>query len=421
VGGSFEASWKAISTAGRATIEAGSAPCPVANFVVGPRSVAATRDRELARLREETPIFWHEELGAFCVTRYDDVKEVLTDGTRFLMSAPGLTNSLPGMLPLMDGSSHAALRELVTPAFSTATIRRTVQPTLDASAHSLIDRFARVGSTELIESFANPFPAFVIQRMLQIRDFDLMQFLRDGRIMVDFLSNPSDPEIASEFPEATRRQMELFEAVVADERRKPRGGVVSMLAEAELAGRHLSDEELVNFCYVLTGAGMGTSQVTIGNVVFELSANPSERAKVIDEPGLVPSAVEEVLRLHPPAQFRMRYAAEDLELCSVTVPRGSLIYAFASTANRDPEKFADPDRFLAGRYADRNTTPHLTFGWGAHFCIGAFLARLEVQHAVRALYERLHDLRTDSDAQLTFRGFRVPSLERLPVRFRPEG
>jgi cytochrome P450 len=203
---------------------------------------------------------------------------------------------------------------------------------------------------------------------------------------------------------------------LAARRVAPRDDLLTRLVEAEVDDERLGDDEILAFFQLLLLAGHETTTNLIGNAVVSLLDHPDELARLRRDPELVPSAVEEVLRFRTPVQAAFRVTTREVEMHGQTIPAGAMVLAWIGSANRDPAHFDDPARFDVGR----DPNPHVAFGHGIHFCVGAPLARLEGRIALAALLDRLTDLRHAGDGRWEPRqAFHVHGPSRLPIRFRP--
>jgi cytochrome P450 len=211
-----------------------------------------------------------------------------------------------------------------------------------------------------------------------------------------------------------RELFAYFREIVASRRREPREDLVTALCTAEMNGERLDEWDLLSFCRILLVGGNETTTNLIGNGVLTLLDNPSELARLRADPRLVPSAIEEMLRHRGPAQVTMRVAREDTKLGGKDIGAGQRLVVFLGSANRDERKFVDADRFDVAR----DPNPHVAFGVGIHFCIGAALARLEARIAFESILERLHAIERADDAPLEpVPGAALHGVKRLQLRF----
>lgn len=350
------------------------------------------RERRLTRLR----LF-----GGWAVGRYRDVERVLREPAfstnredvalmkilrRATRGAPDFRDLLENNLLMIDGARHRRLRGLVSKAFTPRRVEA-LQPRLVALVDEAVDRLATGDDVDLVRDLAQPLPSVVIAELLGVPASDRARFRAWSDALVELL----DPLSGRDGLEPPKRAMRELGAYVRDllaaRRQTPRDDLLTAMSQAEEAGETLSEGELVALAALLLAAGNETTTSLIGNAVLLLLRHPAERRRLQDDLSLLPSAVEECLRYEPPVQLTDRAVIAPVELAGVPLPRGTIVAAFLAAANRDPEQFPDPDRFDVGRTDNR----HLAFGLGAHFCLGAALARLETQVTLGALLRRFPD------------------------------
>ncbi|MFD0685830.1 cytochrome P450 [Actinomadura fibrosa] len=317
----------------------------------------------------------------------------------------------------LDPPDHTRLRRLVSKAFTPRLVER-LRPRIEALVDELLGGAS--GETDLIAALAYPLPVIVISEMLGVpaRDRDLFRGWSDS------LARGLDPDFLLPDAEITRRDearaefAAYFRELAALRRAEPRDDLLSALVGVSDGGDVLTEEELLATCVLLLVAGHETTVNLIGNGALALLRAPEHLAAVRSRPEAVPAVVEELLRYDPPVQLTLRAALEDVELDGTLIEAGRLVLLLTGAANRDPAVFADPDRLDPFRYAEGRDAPrHLAFGHGIHFCLGAPLARLEGEIALRKLFERDVALVPGELAyrdNLVLRGLRA-----LPVTLRP--
>ena len=371
------------------------------------------------RLRTQDPVH-QTPVGMWVLTRYDDVALFLRDprfgrrGFAEIISArfghTGFTNTML----LQDPPDHTRLRTLVSRAFTPRAIeglRGQIQGIVDGLLDAMLDR----GEADLIADFAYPLPVSVINEMLGVPAEDRMRFRQwsfDIARSLDAIVLP-DPDVIARGNAAGAAIGSYFEGLIAERRRTPRADLLSAMIAVEEAGDRLSTEELLATGLLLFLAGHETTTNLVGNGMLALLRHPGEFRRLRQDPALVESGVEELLRYDSPVQRVSRLAYEDVIVGDRTIRAGSLVLGLLGAANRDPDQFPEPDRLDLGRRDNR----HLAFGWGVHFCLGAPLARLEGQLAFATLLRRLPRLalateRVEWRQTATLRG-----LAALPVRF----
>ena len=376
---------------------------------------------ELAAARRATPVqrlddssMPHQEgQEVFFVYRHGDIVQVLRDGDTF--SSAHIIDLIMGpimgehIMLGMDDPQHKRYRALVSTAFRQKVLSRWEDELVAAVANQLIDRFAGRGRAELVREFNFPLPTQVIAGILGLPREDYRQFQRWSTAILSFFTRLDEAVAASE------QVKEYLAVILADRRREPRDDLISDLARAELDGEHLSDEEIFSFLRLLLPAGVETTYRSTGNLLFSLLSSPDQLDAVRADRDLVPQAIEEALRLETPLLNITRLATKDTEVGGVPVPAGSTVMLMLAAANRDEERYDDPDRYDVFR---RDPKPHISFGHGPHACLGTHLARIEMRVALNLLLDRLPDLRLDpggDDPHIRGQVFRSPTS--LPVLF----
>ena len=375
------------------------------------------------RLRDEDPVH-HSPLDFWVLTRYEDVAAVLRDprfikeplvsmvAARFGVSVP------PGVgLSMLDRDppDHTRLRSLVSKAFTPRVVEG-LRPRIQKMVDDLITQAEAVGTMDLIEEFAYPIPVNVICEMLGVPVEDHERFKGwslDIARGLDSVWLPPESEIPKRSGAARHAIGDYMRGLIAERRASPRGDLLSALIIAEEAGDKLSEDELIATCILLLIAGHETTVNLIGNGTLALLRHPEELRRLRQTPGLITSAVEELLRYDGPVQRTARITSTEVTIGGRTIPKGEMVMPFIGAADRDPSQFPDPDRLDLGRADNR----HIAFGWGIHFCLGAPLARVEGQIAIDTLVRRLPrlalvDAEPEHRQSLTLRG-----LKALPVTF----
>ncbi|ORV14008.1 cytochrome P450 [Mycobacterium celatum] len=355
-----------------------------------------------------------QTLGSAGVTvlGYDECQTVLTHPDTFSSAIyEQIMGPVMGRTLLeLEGAEHRASRALVSPSFRSALLERWRSELVEVVVHELIDRFAPRGRAELAREFTFAFPVQVIARMMGLPRQD---YLRFQRLSIELLNVVYDWDCGIA---ASAELKSYFGEILAARRRDPRDDLISTLAESEIDGARLTDDEIFAFLLLILPAGVETTYRASGNLLVGLLTEPALWEAVRNDRALVHGAIEEALRWEPPITTVMRRAAHDCELGGVALPAGTNVSVSVAAANRDPARYPDPDRFDPAR---TNIT-HLTFGGGPHLCLGMHLARMESTVAINALLDRLPDLRLDPGApppHVVGVAFRSPAA--LPVQFTP--
>jgi cytochrome P450 len=401
------------------------------DFRLGTSESKANPHPFYARLRAESPVCEVRILGnqtAWLVTRYDDVLAVLKDERfakdRFKTLTSGQLAKQPWIPPMFmplahnmldqDPPNHTRLRELVHKGFTPRFVEL-LRGRIEILAQGLLNGLRGNMEFDLIAEFALPIPATIIAEMLGVPAADRKRFHRWSSRLTATAQSSLGMLLALPSAAAFLR---YIRRLIQARRKNPGGDLVSALVEAEAAGQKLSEDELVAMIFLLLIAGHETTVNLIGNGMLALLEHSEQLEKLRNEPALIRTAVEELLRFEGPLETATeRFAREDVSVAGVTIPRGALVYAALSSANRDERQFEDPDRLDI----TREPNPHLAFGHGVHYCLGAPLARLEGQIALLALVRSFPNLQLAVPrAQLRWRrGLVLRGLERLPVRCTP--
>ena len=375
------------------------------------------------RLREADPVH-HSALGIWVLTRYDDVVMVLRDsrfgreGMAELMEArlgvPARPASTRDML-FRDPPDHTRLRALVSRAF-TPRVVEAMRPHIQEIVDGLLDRVQGARGMDVIEDLAYPLPVTVICEMLGVPTADqdvFKQWSADIARSLDAAILPAASDVITRGQEAGDALREYFRSLIAVRRKQPRPDLLSALIAAEEQGDKLSEPELLATCSLLLIAGHETTVNLIGNGLFALLRHPAELQALADDPALIQTGVEELLRFDGPVQRTGRMTMADVEIGGRQIPKGSIVAAVIGAANRDPAHFPDPDRLDVARQENR----HIAFGFGIHFCLGAPLARIEGQVAIGTLLRRWRALKLVSDTPEWRESSVLRGLKTLPVTF----
>jgi len=380
-----------------------------------------------ARLRDAGPIAFDEATNQWLISRHADVSALLRDrrlGRSYLHVATheefGRTEPPDWQAPFhasqrtqlidMEPPDHTRLRRLVTMAFTPRKVE-SLRPRITDIVDGLVGAARSRGVFDLLADVIEPLPVAVIAELLGIPASDrhlLRPWSADMTLMFELTATEAEQRRAVE---ATVAFTDYLRHLVRARRDEPRGDLLGELAAVAEAGDHLTEDELIGTAILLLNAGHEASVNGAGNAWRALFLHPKALAELRAAPGLVPTAVEELLRFDTPAPMFERWVLEDMEIEGVPVGRGQELALLFASANRDPRTFVAPDDLVL----DRSPNPHLTFGAGIHFCLGAPLARVELQVLFRALVEQLPTMELTAEPAFKPR-FILRGVEALPVR-----
>ena len=315
----------------------------------------------------------------------------------------------------MDPPDHTRLRRLVSKAF-TAKVIAGMRPKIEAIVDELFAGFAADGQVDIVPQLAYPLPVRIITDMLGVPLADHERFEHWSRMLVrglDPMMSFGDESILAEIDKASQDLSAYFTDLIAQRRADLGDDLLSQLVLAEEEGEKLTETELVATCILLLVAGHETTANLIANGVLALLRHPAQLSALRADPGLIDRAIDEVLRYDPPVQLTTRVVTQPTTIGSVSVPEGGVLLMLLAAANRDPAVFADPDRFDITRDARK----HLSFAAGAHFCLGAPLARLEASVALTAFAQRLADPVLDEESLRYRAHINLRGPEQMVVRF----
>jgi cytochrome P450 len=386
----------------------------------------------LRQMREENPVYWSEAVGAWILTRYDDIIATFKDTESYsnenrlgkavvylspekrLKFKPFEDHYATKSLLHSDPPDHTRLRALVVKEF-TPTVVEQMRPRIQEVVNGLIDAVNENGEMDIVTQFASPLPVGVIAEILGVPACDRHLFGKwaDELLAFQGVNKPSEVDLL-------RAQNALIEMrpyirnMIEERRQTPKADLMSKFVAAEATGQRLTEGELINTCVTLFVAGHETTVSLIGNTIYSLLSNPEQLKLLQQNPDLLAGTIEESLRYESPVSRQSRYMKMDAELGGKHIKKGQMLFQMINAANRDPAYFAEPDKFDIRRERNR----HIAFGQGAHFCVGATLARTEGCIAVGTLIKRLPNLRLvdpKPDWDIEKRNSRV--LKSLLVRF----
>jgi amino acid adenylation domain-containing protein len=381
------------------------------------------------RLRREAPVHWDPFLHAWIVTRYADVLEVLQSFSADRTPTPeqlagmGLSQLSPmaelmiKQMLFMDAPAHSRLRGLASKAFTPARVQ-----TLKEHIRDIVTRLLAAaqenGRMDVIADLAEPLPAIVTAEMLGVPVSDHRKLKVWSANFAEMLGNfQHNPDHAKVMVRTVEEMTGYFREAIEEQKQRPRDGLIHSLLTAEIEGDRLTDEEVVANTIITMVGGQETTTNLIGNGVLTLLRYPEQMQKLRDDLSLIPCAVEEMLRFESPSQHTARLAPGDRELGGELIRKRQAVIAVMAAANRDPERFPDPDRFDIARQDNR----HLAFGYAAHFCFGAPLARMEGQIVFEGLLRGFPNLRLEPQELAWRTNLGLRGLRSLKVKFDTPG
>jgi pimeloyl-[acyl-carrier protein] synthase len=355
------------------------------------------------RLRSEDPVHWDPYLHAWVVTRYADVVNVFQHfsanrtPTPEQLTAMGLSTLTPlaevmvRQMLFLDPPAHGRVRGLASKAFTSRRVE-VLRGHIKDITRRLLDAVQDNGRMDVIADLAYPLPAIVTAEMLGVPTSDWKQLTAWSANFAQVLGNfQHNPERAPQVIRSLEEMIAYFRAAIADQRQHPREGLIHAYLTAEVDGDRFSEEEVIANTIVTMVGGQETTTNLIGNGVLSLLRNPDQFERLQNDLSLIPSAVEELLRYESPSQQTARLAPDDVMLGDKLIRKRQAVIAVMGAANRDPQRFPDPDKLDLGRPDNR----HVAFAWASHFCFGAPLARIEGQTAFEAIVRRMPDIKLD--------------------------
>jgi cytochrome P450 len=352
----------------------------------------------LSQLRRESPVRFDENRNCWDVFPYEDVHRILKDPKTFSSARGAAANQ---NLLFMDPPKHHQLRDLVNKAFTPRAIQE-LAPRIRDIAEDLLSQ-ATGAEMDVVHDFATPLPVIVIAELLGVPSSDRKHFKQWSDVLVESAEDLSDEAFEKIMQKRMKTVGELtdyFQGILSERASEPKDDLVSALMQAEIEGEKLSEQEIVNFCILLLAAGNETTTNLITNSFRVLMEQPQLQAELAQDPGVIPTFIEEVLRYYPPIVSIGRVATEDVQIGGSLIRKGDQVITWVGSANRDESKFTDPDAF----HKQRKPNPHMSFGFGIHFCLGAPLARLEGHIAIETLLQICHDIKL------------VPGREIVPIQ-----
>jgi cytochrome P450 len=365
-------------------------------------------------LRATAPVCWNDVTKFWALLKYEDI--------RFVSSSPALFTSTKGITipdlampsPVQEGNlifsdppRHRQLRKLINSGFTRRRVA-VLEPKIREIVRGILDGIEPGSVHEFAEEIAAPLPTRMIAELIGAPPDDWEQF----RAWSDAATGTADPEIELDWFVAMGQLFEYFQKLIAARRAEPRNDLLSVLAEAEIDEHRLTDEDLLNFAFLLLVAGNETTRNLIALGTLALISHPGQRRLLVENPALIPSAVEEMLRWNSPVVHMARTAVADVEIRGQRIAEGDVVVMLYGSANRDEDVFgSDSEEFKVTRHPN----PHIAFGCGEHSCVGAQLARLEATVMFEELLGRFPKLELVGDVD-RMRATMVPGVKRMPVR-----
>lgn len=389
-------------------------------------------------LRENEPVFWSEKTDAFILSCYQEVMSVSKDSKLFCSGDGVLPDPRVKNIGMIDEDEphHSEMRGLVNRGFTPRMVQQW-ETIFKKITDETIDSIADRGECDFVEDIAVPLPLILIAEMIGIRPEDRERFHEWSDAMIGSTGNMDNPVVMAAAGKAALEYLTYLTDVIEDRRQNPKEDLISILVRAKDDGilhqnaiettdeemfldrtdaqREMSNDELIKMCVLLLVAGNETTRNGLTGAMQLLIENPDVRTRLIEDPSLIPGAIEEMLRLVSPVVSFARTATRDTELRGVPIKEGQKVLMVYGSANRDAQVFDDPEAFEIERNA-----PHLAFGVGNHFCMGANLARMELRVALNELLRRLPDMSYATNGPEFGQSALVRSVTHMHVRFTPE-
>ncbi len=373
---------------------------------------------------------WSSTLGVWVLTRYADVHSALRDSRfscmagrwdqyeKFFLRGGSVTSPMAEMyskwMLQLDPPDHTRLRGLVNKAF-TPRVVEAMRPRIQAMVDEIIDRVVESGSMEVMSELAFPLPILVITDLLGVPREDYEKIRSWTAALLPSLSPAISADGVARVNQVIVEYREYFRDLARQRLREPKDDMLTALIAAREEGQKLTEEELLATCILLAFAGHVTTAQLTGRAIHALLQNPDQLEKLRADPKLIGGAIEETCRSESMLQLLYRTTTDAVTIGEKTIPPRQMVFLSLAGANRDPAQFPDPDRFDI----TRDSSKHIAFAYGIHYCVGAPLARLEGQIAVNTMLRRLPELRLVNEGIRREPSLLLRGLTRLPVTFRP--
>jgi len=391
---------------------------------------------EFRWLRKNDPVHWDEKNQLFVISKYDDLVYISKNAQLFC-SGEGTRPNMPTKLSIvdMDEPRHGQLRKLINKGFTPRMVSK-LEVYFREMTRKAVDRVAKTGRCDFVLAISVPLPLELIAELIGIdkKDRDRFHVWSDDMIASDGFYH--DPVVMQRATEAFSEYVTYLQDAIEERKNQPRDDLMSILVHAKEGGLlgqdtyvregarekvaeqdlEMAGDELLMFLVTLMIAGNETTRNAISGGISALIENPAERQKLVDDPSLIPLAADEIVRYVSPVLNFQRTATQDTEVRGTKIKKGQKVLLCYPSANRDEDVFKDPDRFIA----DRDPNPHIGFGIGNHFCLGANLARMEIRVVLEEVLKRIPDLEYTDGPPKMHPSTLVRSFKHMPVRFTPE-
>jgi len=391
---------------------------------------------EFRWLRKNDPVHWDEKNQLFVISKYDDLVYISKNAQLFC-SGEGTRPNMPTKLSIvdMDEPRHGQLRKLINKGFTPRMVSK-LEVYFREMTRKAVDRVAKTGRCDFVLAISVPLPLELIAELIGIdkKDRDRFHVWSDDMIASDGFYH--DPVVMQRATEAFSEYVTYLQDAIEERKNQPRDDLMSILVHAKEGGLlgqdtyvregarekvaeqdlEMAGDELLMFLVTLLIAGNETPRNAISGGISALIENPAERQKLVDDPSLIPLAADEIVRYVSPVLNFQRTATQDTEVRGTKIKKGQKVLLCYPSANRDEDVFKDPDRFIA----DRDPNPHIGFGIGNHFCLGANLARMEIRVVLEEVLKRIPDLEYTDGPPKMHPSTLVRSFKHMPVRFTPE-
>ena len=383
----------------------------------------------LHEMLEEHPVYYHEGLGHWIISRHADVERALKSPVFTTKNYAWQLEPVHGKTILqVEGSDHRRMRAIINPALRGEDLRTKFVPVIDRCSQELIDMWSGDGQVDFVKAYTERFPVNVITEMLGLDQKDEPIFYNWYKSIIAFFSNISgDEEIAAQGIRTRDELAEYMYPIIEERRAEPGEDLLSTIVHADIGGEKMDDYEIKCFVSFVLVAAAETTDKSMANMFLQLIQHPEQMQAVQEDRSLIRAAFAETLRHTPPVLMVMREPDEDVEFQGVKIPAGSTVTAMCAAANRDPRVFKDPDDFNIFR-TDLNVDKafggganHMTFALGRHFCVGSILAMYEVERGTNQLLDAMEDIEFTSGQPPQEIGNFVRSPVTMPINFTPTG